>query len=97
MREEREKLIREHHDCVQAGHPSRERSYFRLRQVFNWSKMGVDITSKIEERLRPPAASSLKGIQVDTPIPIVLHIRTSSDGSDVQRYGNGCVHPNFFH
>ena len=40
-----------------------------------------------EQGLRLLAALSVKGIRVDTPIPI----------ADLQRYENGCVYPNSFH
>lgn len=36
-------LIQEYHDCVTAGHPGRDRTYFRLAQHFYWPRMGLDV------------------------------------------------------
>ena len=37
------KLIQEHHECATAGHPGRDRTYFRLARFFYWPRMGLDI------------------------------------------------------
>ena len=46
-----------------------------------------EIHSLFEEGLRLPAASSVKRIRVDTPIPIALHITSEPVPLFLQRFG----------
>ena len=48
----------------------------------------MDYEIEFEEELRLPAASSVKGIRVDTAIPIALHIQTSSVFYNVSALGH---------
>ena len=40
---ERLRLLQESHDCITAGHPGRDRMYFRLAHLFYWPRMGIDV------------------------------------------------------
>ena len=37
------KLLQENHDCVMAGHPGRDRTYWNLSRHFYWPRMGRDV------------------------------------------------------
>ena len=42
------KLLQEHHDCILAGHPGRDRTYLRLARHFYWPHMGKDVKSFVK-------------------------------------------------
>ena len=41
-------LLQEYHDCVTAGHPGRDRTYFRLARYFYWPRMGLDVKAFVK-------------------------------------------------
>ena len=41
-------LLQEYHDCVTAGHPGRDRTYFRLSRYFYWPRMGLDVKAFVK-------------------------------------------------
>jgi len=42
------KILQEHHDCLSAGHPGRDRTYSRLARRFYWPGMSVDTKAFVQ-------------------------------------------------
>jgi len=42
------KILQEHHDCLSAGHPGRDRTYSRLARRFYWPRMSIDTKAFVQ-------------------------------------------------
>ena len=66
------KLLQEYHDCVVAGHPGRDRTYFRLAQFFFWPRMGLDVKKFVKSCdtcQRVKGGQSGSGLLQSLPVP----------------------------
>ena len=69
---ERLLLLQECHDCITAGHPGRDRTYFRLARLFYWPRMGIDVKRFVRSCdvcQRTKRGQSRSGLLQSLPVP----------------------------
>ena len=69
---ERLRLLQESHDCITAGHPGRDRTYFRLAHLFYWPRMGIDVKRFVyscDVCQRTKRGLSRSGLLQSLPVP----------------------------
>ena len=66
------KLLQEYHECPTAGHPGRDRTYFRLARWFYWPRMGIDVKKFVKSCSicqRTKGAQQRSGLLQSLPVP----------------------------
>ena len=66
------KLLQENHDCLMAGHPGRDRTYWNLSRHFYWPRMGRDVKAFVrscESCQRNKSGKIKVGLLQPLPIP----------------------------
>ena len=92
------KLIQEYHDCATAGHPGRDRTYFRLARYFYWPRMGLDVkkfVSSCDICQRSKGGQLKTGLLQSLPVPSVPWQDISMDfivGLPITPRGNDAIY-----
>ena len=79
---ERLRLLQESHDCITAGHPGRDRTYFCLAHWSYWPRMGIDVKRFVHSCdvcLRTKRGQSRSGLLQSLPVPKQPWAQTSMD------------------
>ena len=66
------KLLQENHDCLMAGHPGRDRTYWNLSRHFYWPRMGREVKAFVrfcESCQRNKSGKIKVGLLQPLPIP----------------------------
>ena len=67
-------LLKQHHDCIAAGHPGRDRTYARLSRHYYWPRMSVHVAAFVSScdscQRSKPNNRSPAGFLQPLPVPV---------------------------